>query len=67
MSKTTPATKQPWMNKCSVCGTQAEVSHPDGYGGQEYFCGFHEPETLLTEIEREEEDHDATEHHADGS
>ena len=34
------------MNKCKVCGRQAEVSHPDGYGGQEYYCAQHEPETL---------------------
>jgi hypothetical protein len=34
------------MNKCKVCGRQAEVGHPDGYGGQEYYCALHEPETL---------------------
>lgn len=62
-----PVTQEPWMNKCSVCGKQAEVSHPDGYGDQTYYCGFHEPDTLLTIIEREEEDHDATEHDPDGS
>jgi hypothetical protein len=48
------------MNKCSVCGRQAEVSHPDGYGGQTYYCGVHEPDTLLDVLREEEETDDST-------
>ena len=57
MSKAKSKLREPWANKCKVCGRTAEVSHPDGYGDQEYYCGEHEPDTLLTII-GEEEDHD---------
>jgi hypothetical protein len=47
-----PLSKYP---RCSVCNRVAEVSHPDGYGDQTYYCAEHEPETLLTGLTEEED------------
>lgn len=50
-----PRHVEPRLYVCEVCGRKAEVSHPDGYGDQTYYCAKHEPDTLLTVIREEEQ------------